>query len=52
MQKYNVVHVETGKSIIIEHEGFKRNKLLTESSKKLGTDFNSKLYGQYKIQPV
>ena len=48
---YHIVHNETGKSILMEQERFDRNKILEESSKKLGTKFNKDKYGEYKIHP-
>lgn len=49
---YRITHLETGKSITIEHKGFNRNKLLQEASEELKTDFDKNVYGQYIIQPI
>lgn len=48
---YNIIHIESGKSITLEHNGFDRNKMLQEASEKLNTDFDENKFGQYRIQP-
>ena len=52
MSMYNIVHIESGKSITLEHKGFNRNELLQEASNKLETDLDVTKFGQYRIQPV
>ena len=51
MSMFNFVHIESGKSITLEHKGFNRNELLQEASNKLETDFDKDKFGQYSIQP-
>jgi hypothetical protein len=48
---YRVVHIESDKSVVIKQEGFNRNEILLEASKKMETEVDIKQYGQYRIHP-
>ena len=49
---YNIVHIESGKSVNIEQKGFDSNNILKEASEKLETDFDANQFHQYRIQLV
>ena len=52
MSVYNVVHIESGKSIIINKETFNRNEILQQASTEMNTALDIKRFGEYGIYPT
>lgn len=51
MSMYQIVHKETGQTIIISQDVFNRNEILEQASTEMGTALDIKKYGEYKIHP-
>ena len=49
---YNIVHVESGKSIIIKQNIFNRDKILEQASTIMNTALDIKKHGEYQIIPT